>query len=317
MSCNKWCSPGVCSGPLLFTLYINDIPNIVHTNLNFFADDSEVYAITKALEDSEQLQADLNSIQDWCQIWLLKLNLLKCKVMRVGHSSIASEYVLWDNDSGEFVQLPEVDHEKDLGVWISSNLKPPLHCCKAAASAMKVLSMIRRSFVNISEDLFTFLYKTYVRPLLEYCSAIWSPYLAKDIDVLEKVQMRATRLIRGIGNLSYGQRLKSLGMYTLFSRRQRGDLIEVFKILNGFYNVKPNEFFTPAVSTNTRGHHMKLFKPHSRLNVRSNFFTQRVINLWNNLPKEIVSTNTVASFKAKLDKCWDSTGHGHEQRLTA
>ena len=81
------------------------------------------------------------------------------------------------------------------------------------------------------------MYKTYVRPLLEYFSAIWSPYLAKDIDVLEKVQMRATRLIRGIGNLSYGQRLKSLGMYTLFCCRQRGDLIEVFKILNGLYNV--------------------------------------------------------------------------------
>ena len=213
--------------PLLFTLYINDIPNIVHTNLSFFAYDTKAnYAITKSLEDSQQLQADLNSIQDWCQIWLLKLNLLKCKVMRIRHSSIASEYVLWDNNSGEFVQLPEVDHEKDLGVWISSNLKPSLHCCKAAAS----------------KDLFTFLYKTYVRPHLEYCSAIWSPY-AKDIDVLEKMQVRATRLIRGIGNLSYGQRLKSLGMYTLFRHRQRGNLIEVFKILNGFYNVNPNEFF--------------------------------------------------------------------------
>ena len=162
---------------------------------------------------------------------------------------------------------------------------------------------------HISKDLFTFLYKTYVWPLLEYCSAIWSPYLAKDIDVLEKVQMRATRLIRGIGNLSYGQRLKSSGMYTLFRHRQCGDIIEVFKILNGFYNVNPNEFFTPAVSTNTRGHLMKLFKPYSRLNVRSNFFTQRVVNHWNNLPKQVVSTNTVASFKAKLDKYWDSTGH--------
>ena len=251
-SFSSWCPvtsgvpQGSVLGPLLFTLYINDIPNIVHTNLSFFTDDSQAYAIIKSLEDSQQLQANLDSIQYWCQIWLLKLNLLKCKVMRVGHSSIASEYVLWDNDSGEFVQLPEVDHEKDLklGVWISSNLKPSLHCCKAAASAMKVLSMIRKSFANISKDLLTFLYKTYVKPHLEYCSAIWSPYLAKDIDVLEKVQMRATRLIRGIGNLSYGQRLKSLSMYTLFHRQQRGDLFEVFKILNGFYNVNPNEFLT-------------------------------------------------------------------------
>jgi len=104
----------------------------------------------------------------------------KCKVMHVGYSHIATEYVLCDN-SGEHVKLTEVDHEKDLGVWISSDLKSFMHCTKAVASAiMGVLSMNRRSFVNISKELFVFLYKTYVRPHLEYCTSIWSPSLAKD-----------------------------------------------------------------------------------------------------------------------------------------
>ena len=154
--------------------------------------------------------------------------------MHVGYSHIVAEYVLCDN-SGEHIKLTEIDQEKDFGVWITSDLKSSLHCSKAVASAMRVLSMIRRTFANISKDLFVFLYKTYVRPHLEYCASIWSPSLAKDIDVLEKVQKRATKMVRGLGHLPYEQRLKSLDFYTLFRRRQRGDLIEIFKILNGYY----------------------------------------------------------------------------------
>ena len=161
--------------------------------------------------------------------------------MHVGNSPIVTSYAL-SNGLGQHVQLDEVDHEKDLGVWFTSDLKPSLHCCKAAASAMKILSMIRRSFVNISKKLFIFLYKTYVRPHLEYCVPIWSPYYVKDIEILEKVQKRATKLVRGHNNLPYGQRLRSLDIYSLFCRRQRGDLIEVFKILNGYYNVDASYF---------------------------------------------------------------------------
>ena len=88
-------------GPLLFTLYINDIPNIVHTNLSFFADDSKVYSIIKSSEDSHQLQADLDNIQEWCQIWMLKLNLLKCKIMHMGNSPLLLEHIkyvmIWES----------------------------------------------------------------------------------------------------------------------------------------------------------------------------------------------------------------------------
>ena len=100
---------------------------------------------------------------------------------------------------------------------------------------------------------------------------IWSPYLVRDIEVLEKVQKWATKLIKGYEKLPYDQRLKSLGIYTLFYHRQRGDLIEVFKILNGYYNINPLQFFTPSDVTSTIGNCMKLFKPHTRLNIRSNY----------------------------------------------
>ena len=86
--------------------------------------------------------------------------------------------------------------------------------------------------------------------------------------------------------------------------------------MNGYYVIDPTTFFTQAATTNIRGHRMKLFKSYARLNVRSNFFTQRVVNSWNNLPDEIVSSNTVGLFKAKLDKYWES-GYGYDQRLSA
>ena len=132
--------------------------------------------------------------------------------------------------------------------------------------------------------------------------------------LLEKVQKWATKLVKGYEKLPYEQRLKSLGIYTLFCHRQCSDLIEVFKILNGYYNINPTQFFTPSDVTTTRSHSMKLFKSHSRLNIHFNFFTQRVIGSWNSLPDE---ANNVGFFKAKLDKYWLLKGYGYEQRLTA
>ena len=99
--------------------------------------------------------------------------------------------------------------------------------------------------------------------------------------------------------------------------RQHGNLIEAFKILNGYYNINPLQFFTPSDVTSTRGNCMKLFKPHTRLNIRSKFFTQRVITSWNSLPDEVIAANSIGCFKSKLDKYWGQIGHGYEQRLTA
>ena len=234
--------------------------------------------------------------------------------MHVGNSPIVKAYTLCDG-SGECVQLDEVDHEKDLGIWFTSDLKSSLR--KAAASAMRVLSMIRRSFTNISKELFAFLYTTYVRPHLEYCVPIWSPYLVRNIEVLEKLQKRATKLIKGYKKLPYDQRLKSLGIYTLFCHHQCGDLIEVFKIKKWLLQHQPLAVFIPSDVTSTRGNCMKLFKPHTRLNTWSKLFTQRVITSWNSLPDEVITANSIGCFKSKLDKYWGQTGHEYEQRLTA
>ena len=108
--------------------------------------------------------------------------------------------------------LAEIKEEKDMGVWTINTLKPSLQCIKAASKAMSILQAIKRSFSSIDRKSFPILYKTYVRPHLEYCVQAWSPYLKKDTLHLEKVQQRATKLVRGLGNLPYEQRLQKLGL---------------------------------------------------------------------------------------------------------
>ena len=103
--------------------------------------------------------------------------------------------------------------------------------------ANSVLSMIRRSFINKGVDIILPIYKSLVRPRLEYCVQAWSPFLRKDIELLEKVQKRATRMIDGFADKDYNDRLKELSLTTLETRRKRGDLIEAFKIIKGFEDV--------------------------------------------------------------------------------
>ena len=104
------------------------------------------------------------------------------------------------------------------------------------------------------------LYKTIVRPHLEYCIQAWRPYRKKDIDMLERVQRRATKMIPKLRNISYEMRLKECGLTTLETRRLRGDQIEVFKILNGYENSDRNIFFTVQEERRTRGHGITLAK---------------------------------------------------------
>ena len=154
------------------------------------------------------------------------------------------------------------------------------------------------------------LYKAIVRPHLEYCIHAWSPYLRKDIDMLDKIQRRATKLIPGLRDLTYEERLKEWGLTTLETRRLRGDQIEVFNILNGYKNIESNVFFLEIKeSIITRGHNFKLVKKQSRLDVRKYSFSQRTINVWNNLSTDCVHASSVNMFKNKIYKYLVKAGY--------
>ena len=136
--------------------------------------------------------------------------------------------------------------EKDLGIYITPDLKTTTQVAKAAAKANSMLGRIRNSFTFMDSDMFLALYKTLVRPHMEYCFQAWSLYLRKDIDTLEKVKRRATKLVLDLRDLPYEQRLQTLGLTTLEATRVSGDLLETYKILHGYENVDYTQFFQLA-----------------------------------------------------------------------
>ena len=148
------------------------------------------------------------------------------------------------------------------------------------------------------------LYKSLVRSRLEYCVQAWQPYLVKDIELMEKVQKRMTRMLPDLKNMSYPEILKILGLTTLESRRLRDDLIEVFNVVKGFDNIDGNIFFFHRDIGVCRGHSEKLHKHTFNLDVRKfkkKSFSQRVINHWNALTQHAVDCDTVNSFKRCVD----------------
>ena len=163
-----------------------------------------------------------------------------------------------------------------------------------------VLTSIRRTFKYINIDSFAVLYKSLVRPHLEYCNSIWSPYMVKDIKLMESVQIHATKIVPTLSLLPYEERLKLLDLPTLKYRRRRGDMIITYKMLNGLIDIDREKIFRMSNSY-TGGHCKKLYKPFSRLKIRSEFFSQRVIDEWNSLPNSVVSSVSLSDFKRNYD----------------
>jgi len=250
--------------------------------------------------DGATLQQDIDYLITWSNTWQLQFNAEKCKVMHIGHSC-ATEYYMSEGSSKK--RLESVQQERDLGIIVSSNLKSSQQCIKAAATARRVIAMVRRNFKRLDVNDFNLIYKAYIRPHLEYCIQAWSPYLAKDIDVLERVQKAAIDLVPQLRKYSYADRLKILGLTSLKDRRERGDMIEVFKILNGKEHIDSGQFF--KLSDNSyclRGHNKKLIKERSRLDIRKYSFSQRIMNSWNSLPASVVNAKTVNGFKNEYDQ---------------
>ncbi len=139
-------------------------------------------------------------------------------------------------------------------------MKVSEQCGIAASKGNQILGLIRRNITYKEKELIIPLYKTIVRPHLEYCIQAWRPYRRKDIDMLERVQRRATKIIPKLRNLSYEIRLKECGLTRLETRRLRGDQIEVFKIMNGYENINRNIFFSVKKDRRARGHEVTLAK---------------------------------------------------------
>ena len=155
---------GSVLGPLLFLLFVNDLPDWIISSMIMFADDIKLWRIIKTTNDSQILQRDLDALMNWSNKYLLKFNPQKCKLVCIGQSGSAHREYYLQEETGKY-KLQETTEERDFGVMVMRNLHSRVQCSKAATKARSVLGMVKRNFRRLDED-FLLIYKTYVRPHL-------------------------------------------------------------------------------------------------------------------------------------------------------
>ena len=262
-----------------------------------FADDTKIFKAIESASDLSLIQDDLNNLMKWSNDWQLPFNVEKCKVLHFGKHNPNHNYTMDDKP------LPNDNTEKDVGVTFDTNFNFRSHIKNLISKANSRIGLIKRTFSKLNAQSFKLLYKSLVRPILEYCSSIWFPLFKGDSDEIEKVQRRATKLVPNLKNLSYPDRLKSLNLTTLEYRRKRTDIIQVFRICQGIDKLSFDDFFKLNQGY-TRGHPWKLEKPRASSKIRQNSFSHRVINDWNMLPENVVTCDNIISFKTALEDFW-------------
>ena len=315
--CSDWSAvtsgvpQGSVLGPTLFVIYINDITECISNTAKLYADDTKILAEVgmrgeQSLTDQENtLQEDLNRVVDWTRVWLMQLNLEKCKVMHLGRGNPEKEYTMHREGSIPHT-LIKTTAERDLGVMVSADMKHHIQTDKATAKGFSVLGQMRKAFVHRGADVWKRLYMTYVRPHLEYAVAAWNPNHYQDIAKLERVQRRATKQVQSLRGFTYEQRCEALGLQKLDQRRIRGDLIQQYKIRRRFDQVSWVD--QPPTRPAWGPYPARVVRELTRTTARHEFFTNRVAGAWNCVPQDVKDARSTNAFKQRLDRFIEEYG---------
>ncbi|XP_068896501.1 uncharacterized protein [Tenebrio molitor] len=283
---------GSVLGPLLFIVYTADVKYSVRSSWVMYADNMKIY------NDSlnyQMLSNDISNISKWASDWQLPLNIGKCTVLHVGDKNPSHGYYLGG------VELLKSSSCLDLGVLVTSNLSWWEHTSYVVKRANKIVYLLSKTFTKTTLAVTAKLIKSYVRPVLEFGHGVWAPNLKRDIDLLESVQRRATPVPFGRNRPEYSERISLMNLPLLSDRRKRGDVILVHQALTGDKNSSINHLFPLNDGGRTRGHDLKLAKDNFRTSARQNFLTNRVFDVWNSLPVEVVTSKTPLGFKSRYD----------------
>ena len=223
-----------------FVLFIRDNitgPILFLSKVLKFADNKKVFTTVKTDADKGTLQDDIIRLVKWSEKWQILFNFGKCKCIHIGHGNMSGHGNVSKVQFTGYTILGTSVKEKDLGVTVSADMTLLKQCGFVAANGNHILGLISRNITYMEKILIKPLYKAIVKPHLEYCIQAWRPYHKTDINKLERVQRKPTKRIPELKHLRYERRLLEYGLTTIETRRLRGDLIKVFKILNGYEDI--------------------------------------------------------------------------------
>ena len=288
---------GTVIGPLLFLVYINDLPSRVRSTVRMFADDCLLYREIRSMNDTQALQDDLDSLQTWEQDWLMEFNPSKCEAITFTKKTkpVTAEYKLHD------IILAAVSSAKYLGVNISSKLSWNVHVDITAKKATQSLNFIRRNFSCCPTHIREQCYKTLVRPQLEYASSVWDNTVQRNITKVESVQRSAARFTCHDyrRSSSVTAMLQKLQWDSLQQRRARSRVLMLYRIRNGLVAIPASTYLQPTV-VHTRGFETRYRQIQCNTSMYSQTFFPSAIRLWNTLPVDVCQL-LPDSFKAQLN----------------
>ena len=289
---------GSVLGPILFLLYINDLPDSLQSQVRLFADDTAVYLTVQGQADSKKLQNDLDILQEWEREWDMEFNPSKCQVVHITRSRrpINTSYSM----HGQV--LDSVDSARYLGVDITSDLNFTQHINRTTSNASKSLGYLKRNILTKHSGIREAAYKTIVRPQVEYASTVWSPHTKKDIHKIEMVQRRAIRWTQNSYSTyaSVTQMQNELGLRSLEQRRADARVIMLFKIVHGLVAIPLPSYFEQPSRMTRYSHPLALRQIHTSVNYYKYSFFPAAVVYWNKLPCSVVTLPTLDHFSVAV-----------------